>query len=73
MNASKLQYYTMAHRVKGFAEGLQDADEITIRDGGRPRHEATINMLQNCANMLMETWNEYANEHGYQDLKGFTK
>ena len=48
INARKLQYYTMAHRLRGFAEGL---DEY--------KHEALIRMLMASAEMLEETWDEY--------------
>jgi len=47
-NARKLQYFTMAHRMRGFAEGL---DEY--------KHEALIHMLMASAEMLEEAWDEY--------------
>jgi hypothetical protein len=47
-NARKLQYYTMAHRMRGFAEGLDE-----------DRHEALVHMLLTSAAMLEEAWDEY--------------
>jgi hypothetical protein len=47
-NARKLQYFTMAHRMRGFAEGLDE-----------DRHEALIHMLMTSAAMLEEAWDEY--------------
>jgi hypothetical protein len=68
MNAEKLNYYTMANRVLGFADGLRSSDEIAVRNGNRPRHEASIHMLEKCASMMGKVWNEYATENGYDDL-----
>ena len=48
LNARKLQYYTMAHRMRGYAEGL---DEY--------KHEALTHMLMTSAAMLEEAWDEY--------------
>ncbi len=48
INARKLQYYTMAHRLRGYAEGL---DEY--------KHEALTHMLMTSAAMLEEAWDEY--------------
>ena len=48
INARKLQYYTMAHRMRGYAEGL---DEY--------KHEALTHMLMTAAAMLEEAWDEY--------------
>jgi hypothetical protein len=47
-NARKLQYFTMAHRMRGYAEGLDE-----------DRHEALIHMLMTSAAMLEEVWDEY--------------
>ena len=47
-NARKLQYYTMAHRMRGFAEGLDE-----------DLHEALVHMLMTSAAMLEEAWDEY--------------
>ena len=48
INARKLQYYTMAHRLRGFAEGLDE-----------DKHDALVHMLMTSAAMLEETWDEY--------------
>jgi sulfite reductase alpha subunit-like flavoprotein len=48
INARKLQYYTMAHRLQGYAEGLDE-----------DRYEALADMLMKAAKMLEETWEEY--------------
>jgi len=48
INARKLQYYTMAHRLQGYAEGLDE-----------DRHEALVDLLMKAAKMLEETWEEY--------------
>jgi hypothetical protein len=47
-NARKLQYFTMAHRMRGFAEGLDE-----------DKHDALVHMLMTSAAMLEETWDEY--------------
>lgn len=47
-DAKKLQYYTMAHRMRGYAEGLDE-----------DRHLPLIHMLTKAARMLEETWDEY--------------
>lgn len=48
INARKLQYYTMAHRMRGFAEGLDE-----------DRHEALVHMLMKAAMLLEEAWDDY--------------
>jgi hypothetical protein len=48
IDARKLQYYTMAHRLRGFAEGLDE-----------DKHDALVHMLMTSAAMLEETWDEY--------------
>ena len=45
----KLQYYTMSHRLRGFAEGLEE---------GR-QNDALIGMLNKAASILEEAWDEY--------------
>ena len=45
----KLQCYTMAARMRGFAEGLED----------ERHHEALINMHNKAAGLLEEVWQEY--------------
>lgn len=47
-DARKLQYYTMAHRLQGYAEGLDE-----------DRHEALVDMLMKAAKMLEESWDDY--------------
>jgi hypothetical protein len=48
IDARKLQYYTMAHRLQGYAEGL-DEDQ----------HEALTSLLMKAAKMLEEAWDDY--------------
>jgi hypothetical protein len=47
-NARKLQYYTMAHRLRGYAEGLDEN-----------RHEALVHMMMKAAMLLEEAWDDY--------------
>jgi hypothetical protein len=60
IDPNKLQYYTMAHRLHGFADGLKQNDADRIADGGRPRYDTEIHMLTKAANLLIDAWNEYA-------------
>ena len=46
--ARKLQYYTMAHRLRGYAEGLDEN-----------RHEALVHMMMKAAMLLEEAWDDY--------------
>jgi len=48
IDARKLQCYTMAYRMRGYAEGLDE-----------DRQEALIHMLMTASMMLEESWNEY--------------
>lgn len=48
-DATKLQYYTMSHRLRGFAEGLGDTRE----------NELLIPMLNKAAGLLEHAWDEY--------------
>jgi hypothetical protein len=48
IDTRKLQYYTMAHRLQGYADGLDEN-----------RHLHLIHMLTKAAKMLEETWDEY--------------
>ncbi len=50
ISARKLQYYTMAHRLRGYAEGLDEYKD-----------EALIHMIMSSAAMLEEAWDEYLN------------
>ena len=45
----KLQCYTMAARMRGYADALEDD----------PRYEGLINMLNKAADLLEEVWQEY--------------
>ena len=49
IDPTKLQYYTMSHRLRGFAEGLEE---------GR-QNDALIGMLNKAASLLEEAWDEY--------------
>ena len=49
IDPKKLQYYTMSHRLRGFASGLEE---------GR-QNEALIGMLNKAASILEEAWDEY--------------
>lgn len=49
IDATKLQYYTMSHRLRGFASGLEE---------GR-KNEALIGMLEKAASLLEHAWDEY--------------
>ena len=48
IDARKLQYYTMAHRLRGYAEGLDE-----------DRHEALVAMMMKAAMLLEEAWDDY--------------
>ena len=56
----KLQYFTMAQRLRGFAEGLE---------GDSRKYESLIGMLIRAAILLEEAWEEYAVENGYAEIK----
>ena len=49
INGTKLQYYTMSHRLRGFASGLEE---------GR-QNDALIGMLEKAAWLLEHAWDEY--------------
>jgi hypothetical protein len=61
IDANKLNYYTMAHRLMGFADGLADSDEH--------RYDSTIHMLRKSAQMMADVWNEYAVANGYEPIE----
>jgi hypothetical protein len=61
IDATKLNYYTMAHRLMGFADGLADSDDR--------RYDSTIHMLRKSAQMMADTWNEYALANGYEPIE----
>ncbi len=48
IRADKLQYYTMAHRLRGYSEALDE-----------DRHEALVHMLMKAATLLEHAWDEY--------------
>lgn len=56
----KLQYFTMAQRLRGFAEGLE---------GDSRKYESLIGMLIRAAVLLEEAWEEYAVENGYTEIR----
>ena len=60
IDPKKLQYFTMAQRLRGYAEGLE---------GDSRKYESLIGMLIRAAVLLEEAWEEYAVENGYQDIK----
>jgi len=60
IDGNKLNYYTMAHRLMGFAQGLTDSDE---------RRHATIHLLRKSAQMMADAWNEYALANGYEPIE----
>ena len=49
IDATKLQDYTMSHRLRGFASGLNDGRE----------NEALIGMLEKAATLLEHAWDDY--------------
>ena len=56
----KLQYFTMAQRLRGYAEGLE---------GDSRKYESLIGMLIRAAILLEEAWEEYAVENGYAEIR----
>ena len=48
IDARKLQCYTMAYKLRGYAEGLDE-----------DRHEALVAMLMKAAMLLEEAWDDY--------------
>ena len=48
-DAKKLQCYTMAARMRGYADALED----------HPRYEGLVDMLMKAAVLLEDTWQEY--------------
>jgi hypothetical protein len=49
IDPKKLQCYTMAHRLSGYASGIVDKD----------RHDSLVHMLKKAAEMLEDVWVEY--------------
>lgn len=51
IRADKLQYYTMAYRLRGYSVALD-----------KDRHEALVHMLMKAAGLLEQAWEEYQTE-----------
>lgn len=49
IDPKKLQCYTMAHRLRGYADGIIDKD----------RHDTLVHMLKKAAALLEDVWDEY--------------
>ena len=60
IDPKKLQYFTMAQRLRGYAEGLE---------GDSRKYESLIGMLIRAAILLEEAWEEYAVENGYAEIR----
>ena len=58
IDANKLQYYTMAAWLRGYAAGL---DEYS--------YESLIYKLKKAADMLDAVWGKYAEEQGLDEEK----
>ena len=58
MNPKKLQCLTTAAWLRGYAGSM---DEYT--------HSSLIHRLNQAADLLAETWDEYAAANGYADIK----
>ena len=58
MNAKKLQCLTTAAWLRGYAGSL---NEYT--------HSSVIHKMRQAADLLAETWDEYAKANGYEDIK----
>ena len=50
----KLQCYTMAARMRGYADALEDD----------PRYEGLVDMLMKAAGLLEGVWEEYLESRG---------
>lgn len=48
IDARKLQYYTMAHRLRGYCEALEE-----------DKYEALVHTLMKAAMLLEEAWDDY--------------
>ena len=49
IDPKKLQCYTMAHRLRGYADGIVDKD----------RHDTLVHTLKKAAALLENVWDEY--------------
>ena len=61
IDPNKLQYMTMAARLRGYAEGLLEGYQ------GEARHGTLAKTLNKAADMLDAVWNQYLEEQ--EDLK----
>ena len=61
IDPNKLQYMTMAARLRGYAEGLLEGYQ------GEARHGALAKTLNKAADMLDAVWKQYTEEQ--EDLK----
>lgn len=61
IDPSKLQYMTMAARLRGYAEGLLEGYQ------GEARHGTLAKTLNKAADMLDAVWKQYVKEQ--DDLK----
>lgn len=61
IDPSKLQYMTMAARLRGYAEGLLEGYQ------GEARHGTLAKTLNKAADMLDAVWNQHLEEQ--EDLK----
>ena len=58
IDANKLQYFTMAAWMRGYAEGLDEYEDKTL-----------IYKLNKAANMLDAVWGKYAEEQELDEEK----
>ena len=58
MNAKKLQCLTTASWLRGYAGSLDEYN-----------HSSLIHKLHQAADLLADTWDEYAQANGYEDIK----
>ena len=56
IDANKLQYMTMAERLRGYAEGLLEGYQ------GEARHGTLARTLNKAADMLQAVWDEHNKE-----------
>ena len=61
IDPNKLQYMTMAARLRGYAEGLLEGYE------GEARHGTLAKTLNKAADMLDAVWNQYLEEQEEQE------
>lgn len=52
MNINKLQYMTMAERLRGYAEGMLEGYQ------GEARHGTLVRTLNKAADLLQAVWDE---------------